>query len=403
MKTTPASTGPLYVPAGTPRSPVPGDRTVRVAASTRRRVIARLLDMLVTLILFMTAMTPAYAFIFLAPDASPGKGMIATIASFWLAMAVWIALRVRLVARWGCTVGQRVAGIRVVRYEDGISPPDRKQARKRRFGSYDEGGRMTQVFWPFSDVWIHIRDKELGRCGHDLNVGTIVVLAQAPPPKTGDGAPSAPASGPHAQIWERRERIRRGLLAALLAVLAVVPFAFIYTVSRPDTDEPVRKPEAAFEADTFYPDEPRFENQLGDRPVAYTRTASRVLNSAAGCLAGAAGSRAREVLERARCEGRIEIAFRTADGVLVSGHVLRFPDEAAAATVERDLPHTGLRFVPGGPIRNPGGASIGQVGHRKRYVVATTAASPEQKDVERKVKDAFMLIHAPALNVIIWS
>lgn len=156
----------------------------------------------------------------------------------------------------------------------------------------------------------------------------------------------------------------------------------------------------AFEVNTFYDDDIRFENAFGGRSETYERTAAKVLDDEEGCRAGATSEHARGVL--AGCEGRIEIAFRTTDGVLVGSHVLRFADPAAASEAARRLRHTDLRFVPGGDLEPPGGAQVGQVGSQDRYVVATTAVSPAQPDAAGKAKNAFRFIQVPTLNVILW-
>ncbi|NDU74594.1 hypothetical protein GWI34_18435 [Actinomadura sp. DSM 109109] len=396
---TPVTT-PLYVPAGTPPERVPGDdgRVVRVLASARQRVAARVIDLLTAFLVVSAAVSPVYAVALM----SSTSFLWVTAPLVVLAMAGPLLLRVGGIVRWGCTLGQRVAGIRVVREEDGTRPPDWRRSF-RRYVLPRNYASLPLI----SDPWVYRKDERLRQCLHDRRAGTVVVRAQAPPAPAETGGPAAlgspgPAGLPdHVRRWEARERRQRIALGSTLGVLGAAvlsaPFAVPLVTAGPSA---IGGP--AFEVDTFYDDATRFENRFEGRSETYERTAAKVLDDEEGCLAGATSGQTRAVLRRAGCEGRIEIAFMTPDGVLVSGHVLKFPDRASAAGVRPRLRHTDLRFVPDGDVDPPGGARIGDVGTRDRYVVVTTAVSPRQPEAPAKAKNAFLLIHVPTLNVILW-
>lgn len=399
---TPVTT-PLYVPAGTPPERVPGDdgRVVRVLASTRQRVAARVLDLLAAFFVVLAAVSPVYA-VALLSDGSSTSCLWATAPVAVLGMAGPLLLRVGGIVRWGCTLGQRVAGIRVVREEDGTRPPNWRRSF-RRYALPRNSASLPLI----SDPWVCRKDERLRQCLHDRRAGTVVVRAEAPPApaETGGlaalGSPSPTGLPDHVRRWEARERKQRIALGSTLGVLGATvlsaPFAAVLVTAGPSA---VGGP--AFEVDTFYDDATRFENRFEGRSETYERTAAKVLDDEKGCLAGAASGQARAVLRRTGCEGRIEIAFRTTDGVLVSSHVLKFPDRASAAGARPRLRHTDLRFVPDGDVDPPGGARIGDVGTQDRYVVVTTAVSPRQPEATAKAKNAFLLIHVPTLNVILW-
>ncbi|WP_157438330.1 RDD family protein [Actinomadura latina] len=397
-------TAPLYLPAGTPAQQIPerDDRIVRVLASTGQRLAARAIDFLVAFTVVLAAISPVYA-VALLSDASSSSSVILWVAvpAAFIGMASPFLLRAGTIARWGCTLGQRVAGIRVVRQEDGLRPPGWRRSFRRYVLP-----RSSSSFALFTDPWEHRNDERLGQCMHDRRAGTVVVQAQAPPaPEESGGLAVLRSSGAavpsdHVRRWERRERGRRVALGSAVGVLAAAILVTpVVLALGPSGRSSVGDP--AFEVNTFY-DDIHFENAFGGRSATYDRTAAEVLDSEKGCLAGAMSEQARGVLREAECEGRIEIAFRSTEGVLVSSHVLRFPDAAAARIAERGLQHTDLRFVPGGPTDPPGGARIGQVGSTDRYVVATTAVSPAQPDAAAKAKNAFTFIHVPTLNTILW-
>lgn len=400
-------TPPLYLPAGTPPEEIPDDdeRIVRLLASTRQRLAARVIDLLVAFLAAMTAISPIYAFALLSDGSSFSAILWATMPTLVLGMAGLVLLRVGGIARWGCTLGQRIAGIRVVRQEDGRRPPDWRRSFKR----YALPMHSTSL--PLiTDPWEHRNDRRLGQCMHDRRAGTVVVQAQAPPAPEETGGltalrsadPGSTARHDHVRRWEARERKQRIVLGSTLGVLgtAVLFVPFALALGSSGGLSAIGGP--AFEVNTFYDDAARFENRFGERSETYERTAAKVLDDEAGCLAGATGEQARRVLRQAGCEGRIEIAFKTTGGVLVGSHVLKFPDPRSAGNVQRHLRHTDLRFVPGGRTDPPEGSRVGQVGFRDRYVVVTTAVSPPQPEAPDKAKNAFLLIHVPTLNIILW-
>ncbi|XVQ11284.1 RDD family protein [Spirillospora sp. CA-255316] len=393
---------PLYVLSGTPVQEIPHDdeRVVRVLASTRRRVAARLVDLLATCLTAMAALSPAFAFAIWGGDSSSAVMAVSLGTAMVFAFAAIVLLRVGRLVWWGCTVGQRVAGLRVVLKDDGTRTPSWKQSFSRwAVPQYAQG-----IIPLLSDFWTHKQDKRFGQCVHDQKAGTVVVLAQAPPAPARSGGLTAlrstesppPPDDVHVRQWERRERTRRIVLGSAVGIAATAvvatPLVFGYMQARGP----------GFEVNTFYDDDLRFENRRNGIAVAYERTAAKVLDDEKGCLAGATTGQARSVLRQAECEGRIETAFRTTDGVLVGSHVLKFPDAQAAATARQRLTFTDLRFTPGGRIDPPGGAHIGQVGAQDRYVVVTMAVSPRQAEAPVKAKNAFALIHAPVLGTIVW-
>ncbi|MES9536414.1 RDD family protein [Actinomadura sp. NPDC000600] len=370
-------------------------------ASTRQRVAARAIDLLVAFLMVLAAVSPVYAVVLLSDGSSSAATAWAAAPLVITGMAGPPLLRVGGIVRWGCTLGQRVAGIRVVREEDGTRAPGWRRSFRRYVLP-----RSASPVPLISDPWVYRKDDRLRQCLHDRRAGTVVVRAQAPPaPKeTGGlaalGSPSPAGLPDHVHRWEARERKRRIALGSSLGVLGAAvlsaPFAAVLMTGPSAVSGP------AFEVETFYDDATRFENRFGGRSETYERTAAEVLDDEEGCLAGATSEQARAVLRRTGCEGRIEIAFRTTDGVLVSSHVLKFHDRASAAGAQRLLRHTDLRFVPGGRVDPPGGALIGQVGTRDRYLVATTAVSARRPEAAAKAKNAFLLIHVPTLNVILW-
>ncbi|WP_089327449.1 RDD family protein [Actinomadura meyerae] len=397
---------PVYLPAGTPPRQAQDEdgRVVRVLASTRQRVAARVVDFVVAAVVLLVVVSPMYLSVFLAEDASSSQLLWVAVPAMLLAIAAPALLRVGGIARWGCTLGQRVAGIRVVCREDGTRAP----GWRRSFQRYGVS-RSTSSVPLFTDPWAHRSDERLGQCLHDRRAKTVVVRAEAPPAPEeetgglaalGSSVPVVPSTD-HVRRWERRERRWRIAIGSITGVLGVailtapVAIPLIATGSVPGSGP-------AFEVNTFYDDDIRFTNAYNGQSETYERTAAEVFDDENGCRAGATTEQGRGVTRRLGCEGRIEIAFKTPDGVLVSSHVLKFGDAAAAREAARQLRHTDLRFVPGGDTEPPGGAQVGQVGSQDRYVVATTAVSPPRPDAAARAKSAFRFIHAPTLSVIIW-
>lgn len=377
---------------------------MRVLASTGQRLGARVIDTLAAFTVVMAGLSPLYALGLLSDGASSSMTAWVVIPTAFLGVVSMVLLRVGGIGRWGCTLGQRVAGIRVVRHEDGMGPP----GWRRSFTRYVLP-RSSSSFPLITDPLEQMNDRRLGQCLHDRRARTVVVQAQAPPEPEETGGLAAlrsPGSGTtapsdHVRRWEKRERGRRIMIGSAVGVLAAaILVSPVVMVLVPFGSSSIGGP--AFEVNTFYDDDVHFENAFGGRSATYERTAARVLDDQKGCLAGAMSEQARGVLRGAECEGRIEIAFTSTEGVLVGSHVLRFPDAASARQAGRALQHTDLRFVPGGPTDPPGGARIGDVDSRDHYVVATTAVSPAQPDAAAKAKNAFTFIHVPTLNTILW-
>ncbi|MCP9947097.1 RDD family protein [Actinomadura madurae] len=378
---------------------------VRVLASTRQRLAARAFDFLATFLVAMVAVSPIYVFLHVADSSTSTSAILGLVVPVLIfGMAGPVLLRIGTIAQWGCTVGQRVAGIRVVREEDGIRPPG-----WRRSGRRYALPRSAQTFGLISDSWEQRNDKRLGQCMHDRRAKTVVVQAQAPPAAAETGGLAAlaspdsgsPAAHDHVRRWEKRERVRRIALGSAIGLLGAVVLVSPFVAGRLAAAEPSRG-EPAFEVSTFYEDAARFEVRSGTRSATFERTAFKVLDDEKGCLAGATSEQVRNVLRENRCTGRIEVAFQTTEGVLVSSHILRFPELGYANEAERSLRHTDLRFVPGGPIDPPGGAHSGRLGSPDRYVVSTTAVSPRQPDAASKARNAFVLMHAPTVSTILW-
>ena len=397
-----AVTAPLYVPAGT--SPEPGTdvdgRVVRVLASTRQRVGARVVDVLVALLALVTALSPFYTVVLMSDGFRASAGIWVALPVVLVAMAGPVLLRVGAIARWGRTLGQRVAGIRVVRKEDGTSPPGWGRSLRRAALP-----RSSSSFPLITDPWEQRNDQRLGQCLHDRRADTVVVRAWAPPApvETGGLAALGPSEVPaahhgHVRRWEERERRVRVALGSAVGVpaaaLAATPFVLAFASGTSSFGGP------AFEVTTFYDDDIRFRNAYGGRSETYERTAAEVLDDEAGCLAGATTGAARSALRTAGCEGRIEIAFRTADGVRVSSHVLKFPDAASARAAARQVRAEELRFVPGGTTDPPGGARIGADDSADRYLVVTAAVSPARPDAAERAKNAFLLLHGATVRTI---
>ncbi|TDD74240.1 RDD family protein [Actinomadura darangshiensis] len=305
---------------------------------------------MVAFLVVLAAVSPVYAVVLLADGASATVIVWVTLPIVLVGMVCPFLLRVGGIVWWGCTIGQRVAGIRVVQEEDGTRAPGWRRSFRRYVLP-----RSTSSFALISDPWQHRDDKRLGQCLHDRRANTVVVRAQAPPAPAESGrlsavgTPGSFAADDHVRRWEARERKRRTALGSVLGTLGVAvlsaPFAAVLLRSGSSSFG-----EPAFEVNTFYDDDVRFENRFGGRSETYERTAAKVLDDEEGCLAGAASGQARDVLRRDGCEGRIEVAFRTMGGVLVSSHVLKFADAASAGDARRRLRHTE-------PISSSGGLS----------------------------------------------
>ena len=210
---------PIYLPADTPPEEIPepsADRIVHVLAGTRQRFMAKVVD-LAAIGLTVVAVVAGS----LAPDLAVGAGGFDaawSIGTLVLTIASVAVLRVARLVWWGCSVGQRVVGLRVVSQEDG-GTPGWKQAFDRWLIAPDA------VYFPgVSDFLAHREDKRYGRCLHDRRAGTVVVQARPPlvPAETGGlTAPKpeeeAPPLVPDA-AWARRERWHRVILGSVIGI-----------------------------------------------------------------------------------------------------------------------------------------------------------------------------------------
>lgn len=176
---------PLFVLAGTPRSRAPArdGRPARILASTGRRIVARSIDLVVTP---LTMGIPALLLMtVLFKVADTGSGLtgiaigIAVAGGLVSTVGGWFLARVVRFARYGCTVGQRIAGIRVVRLEDGVRNPGCGQAFRRWMVPWG-GGIGPGPLTPLGDIWAYRRDTRTRQCLHDERSETVVVLAPGP-------------------------------------------------------------------------------------------------------------------------------------------------------------------------------------------------------------------------------
>ncbi|GAA4231673.1 hypothetical protein GCM10022254_29490 [Actinomadura meridiana] len=168
----------MFVHPGAAPEPPPGDgRPVVILASGRQRVAARLLDW-VTVWLAMTAPYLLVMAMVLNVDSArmPDALLSTMIVTCMIAMVwAWALLRIVRLVLWGCTVGQRIAGIRVVGY-DGLRFPGWKQAFNRWSPTW--GGRnRSSGLGPWSDVHAYWKDQRTRCCLHDKAAGTVVVQA----------------------------------------------------------------------------------------------------------------------------------------------------------------------------------------------------------------------------------
>ncbi|WP_067827217.1 hypothetical protein [Actinomadura kijaniata] len=211
------------------------------------------------------------------------------------------------------------------------------------------------------------------------------------------------------EILDKNKRTERRILHVVLGCIALSGVLLAVVVGglmlwADDKKTAAKKRDrTAFTVNTFYPDGERFTARINQTVETYTRLNARDLPGAAGCQAGATDAATRELLTRLRCDGRVEIALRTGANVLVSSHVLRFPDENAAKQAAAAMKYTGLRFTAGGPVKPRGGATYGDVTARGRYIAVTASSSKPQADIQRKTRRGAAMIHAETSNVLLWT
>jgi hypothetical protein len=167
----------VFVPSGTDPAEASegGTRTVRVLASTRRRVAAQLLNLAIMAVAMLVL--PGLAAVALAMGGSDG-GAPSTLAVM-VAIGIYIVVcllvtRIVMMVRWGCVPGQFAVGIRVVG-PDGVSHPTWRQAFTRWGTSWETP--TAEGTWPWDDYRTHKQDTATGRCIHDARVNTVVVMA----------------------------------------------------------------------------------------------------------------------------------------------------------------------------------------------------------------------------------
>ncbi|MEW2352855.1 RDD family protein [Spirillospora sp. NPDC029432] len=196
----------VFLPAGTDPAEASedGTRRVRVLAGARRRTASRLIDYFAVVVVWTAALALPLLISASTPDAASGVLLaVVAVTPVLTGTAGWYFLRVGRLARWGCTVGQRIAGTRVVTL-DGVSNPSRRQAWKRWQPTWGDNSSPSGP-WDDYFAWKGSsgRRARAGQCLHDLNAGTVVVLVGNVP----------------------GERARRILLGAALAVAALVAVA----------------------------------------------------------------------------------------------------------------------------------------------------------------------------------
>lgn len=170
---------PEFAAPGAP--PRHDGRPVVVLASGRQRVAARLLDFVIAAMVLMAPQLVLMGAVLRVDTYRMPDGLMITVVTATIVAMIWfwILLRIVRLVLWGCTVGQRIAGIRVVRMDD-LRFPGWKQAFGRWapvWGTWNDSG-----LGPWSDWFAYLRDKETRRCLHDRAANTVVVRAQRDEP-----------------------------------------------------------------------------------------------------------------------------------------------------------------------------------------------------------------------------
>lgn len=169
---TTVSSEPASVPPSRP--PSGEDWFLPALGNGRRRIAARVLDAAATLVAVMLPQLLLVAVV-LGLDPTFEAVTAATLAGLAVMAVVYVALRVGLVVRWGCTVGQRIAGLRVVMFDDDLSRPGWKAAFSRHRPTW--GSHVSPGTGPWSELLAYRRDPRTRRCLHDRMAGTLVVRA----------------------------------------------------------------------------------------------------------------------------------------------------------------------------------------------------------------------------------
>lgn len=161
-------------PTPDPTTPDPPTPDPPTPASGRRRAAARLIDAAVGLLASAAPQLVLVAAV-VGLDVSFEAMTAAAAAALVLMAAIHVLLRVGLPVRWGCTVGQRVAGVRVVMADDPLRRPGWKAAFRRYRPTW--GSHVSPGTGPWSDLLAYRRDERTRRCLHDRTAGTMVIAA----------------------------------------------------------------------------------------------------------------------------------------------------------------------------------------------------------------------------------
>ncbi|WP_157995839.1 hypothetical protein [Thermomonospora amylolytica] len=206
------------------------------------------------------------------------------------------------------------------------------------------------------------------------------------------GAGSGGAGGGSSSDLTGLKRFALVMIAIMvLAPLGTALYAYLFLLDGED-GTPVRK-DMPFTAEAFFGKDGRLETPAMD----FDRTSGTVADGEQGCQAGAVDAGARALLQRLGCRGRVEGTFVTVDRrARLTGHVLRFDDEAHARRAAAALRPEQMRFLLNGRVSER--RRYGAIGHQDRYVVIALADGPEEAGGK-----AVGWFRAEVQNLIIWS
>ncbi|MFE2376718.1 RDD family protein [Streptomyces sp. NPDC059398] len=167
-------------------------------AGPLRRIVARLVDFVV-LTVFAGALCVVAAVVFdsISPDASDGAAFLLCVLLLVGVPLVTIRVHVRVVQRWGRSLGKRLCGLRVVPlWTDGTVPLTRREAAVR------EAALCLATVVPVANVLIGaallvqlLSNRPYWQSKFDRAAGTVVVRwpggAGAPAASSGEPSPVA--------------------------------------------------------------------------------------------------------------------------------------------------------------------------------------------------------------------